>query len=338
MNTCVVGGGIVGALTAHALVRKGFEVQVLDAGEPGAATPASAGILFSIFDWTSDSIWAHLARHGHAAYPKLCAGVEAEVGYERRGLLSVGTDVQQVAGWAKSQGLACQVLTPRECRQRFPQIATPEHDVALLPEVAQINPRKFIKIFRRGLQDEGVHWDTARVSKVLQNQNRIRGVSDGVREWRAEQVVIAAGAWSSELQEGAGPESPIRPRRGQIVAWHSVETENLPIILDGHKYLLAREDGEILAGATDEDVGFDAGITEQARTELTDFARRWCPGLLMGEPDTQWAGLRPQGDESGPRVGAHDTVRGLFFNTGHYRHGIVCAPGTAERLVECCRP
>ena len=138
------------------------------------------------------------------------------------------------------------------------------------------------------------------------------------------------------MQEGAGPESPIRPRRGQIVAWHSVETENLPIILDGHKYLLAREDGEILAGATDEDVGFDVGITEQAQTELTGFARRWCPGLLMGEPDTQWAGLRPQGDESGPRVGAHDTVRGLFFNTGHYRHGIVCAPGAAARLAECC--
>lgn len=337
MNACVVGGGIIGALTAHALAQKGFDVRVLDAGRPGAATPVSAGILFSIFDSTSDSAWANLARHGHAAYPKLCAGIESETGFERRGLLIVGMEAKQAGQWAKAHGLDCEILTSGECHRRFPQLAAPEHDVALMPEVAQIDPRRFMEAFRSRLQGEGVRWESARVSGILQDGNRVRGVSNGEREWQAEQVVIAAGAWSAELQPVAGAEPPIRPRRGQVVAWRSVDAGNLPVVLDGHRYLVARENGEVLAGATNEDVGFDTSVTGQARMELTDFARHWCPDLLAAEPDAQRAGLRPEGEASGPRVGAYGKIRGLFFNTGHYRHGIVCAPGAAAQLAEYCK-
>ena len=336
MSTCVVGGGIVGALTAHALARKGLGVRVLDAGKPGAATPASAGVLFSMFDRTGEGAWASLARYGHAAYPELCADLESETGFERRGLLVVGVEPGQTAQWARAQGLGCETLTPGECRQRFPQLAAPGRNVALLPEVAQIDPRRFMQAFRSRLRDEGVRWETAEVSKVLLDRNRVRGVRAGGRDWRTECVVIAAGAWSAQLQEDAGSEPPVRPRRGQIVAWRSVEAGNLPVVLDGHRYLVARSNGEVLAGATDEDVGFDAGVTEQAREELTDFARRWCPYLLAAEPDAQRAGLRPAGDASAPRIGAHDRIRGLFFNTGHYRSGIVCAPGAAAQLAACC--
>ena len=337
MNTCVVGGGIIGALTAHALAQKGIEVQVLDAERPGAATPASAGILFSIFDPTGEGAWANLARYGHAAYPKLCAGIESEAGFERRGLLVVGMEAGQAAGWAKAQGLGCETLSPNECRRRFPQLAAPEHDVALLPEVAQVDPHRFMGAFRSRLQDAGVRWEAARVSGILQDGDQVQGVRSGEQEWQAGRVVIAAGAWSAELPEAAEPESPVRPRRGQIVAWRSAEAGNLPMVLDGHRYLVARANGEVLAGATDEDVGFDTDVTEQAREELTSFARRWCPDLLAAEPDAQRSGLRPAGGASGPRIGAHDRIRGLFFNTGHYRYGVVCAPGAASQLAECCQ-
>ena len=334
MNACVVGGGIIGALTAHALAQKGFDVRVLDAGRPGAATPVSAGILFSIFDPTSDSVWASLARHGHSAYPKLCAGIESETGFEQRGLLVVGMEAKQAEQWASANGLDCEILSPGECHGRFPQLAAPERDVALMPEVAQIDPCRFMEAFRSRLQDDGVCWESARISGVLQEGNQVRGVSNGEQEWQAEHVVIAAGAWSTELQQAAGPEPSIRPRRGQIIAWRSIDAGNLPVVLDGHRYLVPRENGEVLAGATNEDVGFDTGVTAQAKIELTDFARRWCPDLLVVEPDTQRAGLRPEGETSGPRIGAHGKIRGLFFNTGHYRHGIVCAPGAAAQLAK----
>ena len=336
MNACVVGGGVVGALTAHALAGKGFDVQVLDAGKPGAATPASAGILFSIFGRARESVWTNLARCGYAAYLKLCAGIEPETGFEQRGLLLVGMEARQAVHWARTRGVVGETLSPGECRRRFPHLAVLGHDVVFLPEVAQIDPRRFMQALRSRLQGKGVHWEVDQVLEILQDRGQVRGVRSGTREWQAERVVIAAGAWSTELLGNSEQEPAVRPRRGQIVAWRSVKTAGLPVVLEGHRYLVARENGEVLAGATDEDVGFDAGITVQARTELTDFARRWYPDLLAAEPDAQWAGLRPKGDASGPRVGAHGRIQGLFFNTGHYRHGIVCAPGAAAQLAECC--
>ncbi len=337
MVACVVvGGGIVGALTARALARSGMETVILDIERPGAATPAAAGILFSIFDPTGDGIWASLARHGHVAYPELCAGVEAETGFERRGLLVVGMEARRAASWAESQGLTSEIMTPDECRRRYPQLAPPDRDVALLPEVGQVDPRRFMATLRRDLDGAGARWENARVLRVLLDGDRTLalGVGGEEKEWRAQRVVIAAGAWSAELESEAGTKSPVRPRRGQIVSWRSVDAGDLPIILDGHRYLVARANGETLAGATDEDAGFDASVTERARAELTDFARHWCPDLLAAEPDEHRAGLRPAGDASGPRVGAHERIRGLFLNTGHYRYGIVCAPGAAARLAK----
>ena len=333
MSACVVGGGIAGALTAHALLQEGLSVQVLDAGEPGAATPASAGILFTVSDSPPDGIWAQLARQGRAAWPDLCAGIEAESGFERRGLLSVGTEADTVARWAGAQGWDCQRLTPQDCRTRFPQLAPPESDAAYFPDVAQIDPRQFIKIFRQRLEREGAGWKTARVHEVLHEAGQVRGVSDGDRTWQAEQVVVAAGAWSGSLLEGLEPPVSVRPRRGQIIAWPSVDAGELPVVLEGCNYLVARKRGGVLVGATDEEAGFDAGVTATARAELTAFARRWCPDLLAEEPQEQWSGLRPLGAADGPMAGAHGSVRGLFLNTGHYRHGIVCAPGAAERIA-----
>ena len=81
-----------------------------------------------------------------------------------------------------------------------------------------------------------------------------------------------------------------------------MDAGNLPIILDDHHYLVARENGEMLAGATDEEVGFNTDVTEEAREELTGFARRWCPELLAAEPDEQRAGLRAlEGIAHGPK-------------------------------------
>ena len=333
MSVCVVGGGIAGALTAHALLQAGRDVQVLDAAEPGAATPASAGILFTGSDAPPDSLWAQLARQGHAAWPEFCAGIETEAGFERRGLLCVGANADAVARWASAQGWGCRWLTPQDCRVRFPQLVPPERDAAFFPEVAQVDPRRFIGAFRKRLEHAGVRWETARVRVVLHGAGQVLGVSDGARRWSAQQVVVAAGAWSARLLEDLPPPVSVRPRRGQIVAWSAVDAGDLPVILDGHHYLVARAGGGLLAGATDEEAGFDVGVTAAARAALTAFARRWCPELLAGAPSAQWAGLRPLGAVDGPTIGAHGAVRGVFLNTGHYRHGIVCAPAAADRLA-----
>lgn len=336
MSGCVVvGGGIAGALTAHALAHAGHDVRVLDAEEPGAATPAAAGMLFCILDWNRP--WAELAQGAAAAYRRLCAELQGDGGLETRGLLAVGAEAPGLADWAAQRGLPHEILSPDDCRRRYPQLAPPPQPATLLPDIAQIDPRRFMPALRRSLETAGVRWETARATAVMQAQGRALGVTDGARQWPAACVVIAAGAWSGRMQGADDAEAQLVPRCGQIVVWQGADAGDLPIVLDGSRYLVARATGEVLAGATDEARSFDATPTAAAHAELAAFARRWCPELLAAEPDAHWVGLRPKGSADGPRIGAHDAIRGVYFNTGHYRHGIACAPAAAARLAEMCR-
>ncbi len=334
MSACVVvGGGIAGALTALELAKAGFQPHVLDAAQPGAATPASAGILFCILDWgRDDAPWTALAHDGAEAYARLQAELDEDIGLETRGLLSVGGEAEDLMQWAARRQRPFEVLTPHDCRRRYPLLAPPEGEVTLLPDVAQVDPRRLMPALRRHLQQQGVRWENAAVTELLTEAERVVGVSDGTREWSAPCVVLAAGAWSSQLLAATDESVDIQPRRGQILSWQR-DVGNLPIVLEGSRYLVARASGEVLVGATDEAAGFDIGATAQAQEELLGFARRWCPKLNVGEPDEQRVGLRPKSGEDSPLLGAHSKIRGLYFNTGHYRHGIVCAPAAATQVV-----
>ena len=342
MPAClIVGGGIAGALAARALAQAGFETRVLDAALPGAATAAAAGILFRVGDAGRADDWDEDALTGQALYPELCRELggddpEPETGFERRGLLAAGGGLGALARWARARGLAAEPLDAAACRERFPLLAPPGGELLWLPDVAQIEPRRFMRALRRDLGRRGVAWETARVTGVLAADDRATGATDGARDWPAERVVVAAGAWSGQLDGLGDPGFAVAPRRGEIVAWRG-EPAALPIVLEGARYLVARANGELLAGATDEDAGFDAAPTAAGRAELTAFARRWAPEAAAGEPTAHWAGLRPRAGAGGPRTAPHPRIAGLYFHTGHYRHGIVCAPAGAARLAALVR-
>ena len=342
MSAClIVGGGIAGALAARALAQAGFDARVLDAALPGAATPAAAGILFCVGADGRAGGWDEDALAGQALWPTLCRELggddpEPATGFERRGLLAAGPGLDRLARWARARGLAAEPLGAAACRERFPLLAPPAGGALLLPGVAQIDPRRFMEALRRDLGRRGVGWETARAAGVLAENGRAAGVTDGAREWRAERVVVAAGAWSGQLEGLGDPGFAVAPRRGEIVAWRG-EPAGLPIVLEGSRYLVARAGGELLAGATDEDAGFDAAPTAAGRAELTAFARRWAPEPAAGEPAAHRAGLRPKAGADGPHTAPHPRLAGLYFHTGHYRHGIVCAPAGAARLAALVR-
>jgi len=148
------------------------------------------------------------------------------------------------------------------------------------------------------------------------------------------QVVMAAGAWSGGLLSDVGVRLATPPLKGQIVLFRSEPSRLRRIIERGKNYLVPRDDGRILMGATEEDAGFDTRSTSVAIRDLIDEAIFLCPSLATAEVEKCWAGLRPGSLDTRPYIGRVPEVANLIVATGHKRAGIQLAPATAEVVTD----
>ena len=146
----------------------------------------------------------------------------------------------------------------------------------------------------------------------------------------AEQVVVAAGAWSPGI--GALPRPlPVEPVRGQMAATQWPHATPASILFDEHSYVLARGD-EALLGSTMEHAGFDCHVTNEGMAQIFRGAVRLLPALMHAPVRRMWAGLRPITPDGRPIVGRDPAVERLWYATGHGRHGVLLAALTGEAV------
>jgi glycine oxidase len=166
----------------------------------------------------------------------------------------------------------------------------------------------------------------------------------GVRRRSGEQllagaVVVAAGTASGALP-GIPPEAavPVRPVKGQTLRLRDPAGPGLvrrAVRFEGG-YLVPREDGRYVLGATVEERGFDEAPTAGAAYELLRDCHEIVPGVSELEIEELCVGLRPGTPDNLPVIGA-GALEGLVWATGHYRNGILLAPVTAELVCDVLR-
>jgi len=144
-------------------------------------------------------------------------------------------------------------------------------------------------------------------------------------------VLICAGAWSSELIRAELPQA--MPVRGHLISWKGEAGQLGTILRHQNTYLLQRETGSLVAGASTEQVGFDRTIDEGIVRTIHARASRLLPWLAAMEPAERWLGFRPGIGGGIPAIGRVDGTR-IWTAYGHYRNGILLAPDTARRIVE----
>ena len=107
----------------------------------------------------------------------------------------------------------------------------------------------------------------------------------------------------------------------------------LRIVEHGKNYLVPREDGHVLIGATEENAGFDTRPTAAAVRDLLNEALGLCPALGQAQVEAVWAGLRPGSIDTKPYIGVAPGFRNLIVATGHKRAGLQLSPATAELVA-----
>jgi glycine oxidase len=344
-DVAIVGGGPIGLACAWRAAQRGLRVVVLDAGDVPGAWRVAAGMLAPVAEAQfGEQTLLELNLHAAAGFPAFCAELaEAsgrDPGLRRGGTLVVARDrdeaeeLERLLAFRRRLGLDVARLLPSRARRAEPALAP---TVRLALEIAgdhSVDPRRLVaalgEAVRRAGGDVREH---APVAGVLADGERVTGVRLADRgELQAGAVLVAAGAHVggiSGIPEGAAV--PVRPVKGQVLRLRDPRGPGLVqrTIRTSDAYLVPRDDGRYVLGATMEERGFDTAPTAGGMFELLRDISEVVPGVLELDVEEVLAGLRPATPDNLPVIGA-GAAEGLVWAAGHHRNGILLSGVTGE--------
>ncbi|MGW5658960.1 glycine oxidase ThiO [Streptomyces sp. NPDC003758] len=351
-DVLVIGGGIIGLVTAWRAAQRGFATAVVDPEPGGGAAQVAAGMLAAVTElhYGEQTLLA-LNLASARRYPdfaaELAEATGRDLGYRRCGTLAVALDaddraeLRELHALQQRSGLESEWLSGRECRRLEPMLAPGVRGGLRVDGDHQIDPRRLAEALVTACERAGVVFHRMWAERLTVVRERACGVrtADGT-ELAAGQVVLAAGSLSGRL---AGvPDDvlpPVRPVKGQVLRL-TVPERYAPflsrtvraVVRGGAIYLVPRENGELVVGATSEELGWDTTVTAGGVYELLRDAHELVPGITELPLTETRAGLRPGSPDNAPLFGATG-LDGLLLATGHYRNGVLLTPVTGDIMA-----
>lgn len=341
-NVVIIGGGVIGCLSALNLLDAGVRVTLVERQQVGGeASWAGGGIVSPLYPWRYSQAVSALSRWSQGFYPELASRLAESTGIDPQvtvcGLLWLDSDEQAEAlAWAAGQGTSLSSVDAGFIYQRVPVLAAGHQSALWQEDLANVRNPRLMAALRACLakSPDCRLLEDAPDARLLVEDGRVAGVYCAGETLRADATVLASGAWSGDFLTGLGLALPVEPVKGQMLLYKTDPDWLRSVVLCGGRYAIPRRDGHILIGSTLEREGFDKTTTEVALNSLRTSAAQLLPALAEQQPIRQWAGLRPGSPEGIPYIGEVPDYPGLWLNTGHYRNGLVLAPASCRLLAD----
>lgn len=351
-DVLVVGGGIIGLVTAWRAAQHGLSTAVVDPEPGGGAAQVAAGMLAAVTELHyGEQALLGLNLASARRYPGFAAELtEAsgrDLGYRACGTLAVALDsddrahLRELHTLQEQSGLASEWLSGRECRRLEPMLAPGVRGGLRVDGDHQVDPRRLAAALLVACERAGVIFHHTWAERLSVVRDRAAGVvlADGTA-LEAGQTVLAAGSLSGRLDgvpQGVLP--PVRPVKGQVLRL-TVPQRYAPflsrtvraVVRGSDVYLVPRENGELVVGATSEELGWDTTVTAGGVYELLRDAHELVPGITELPLTETRAGLRPGSPDNAPLLGP-TALPGLQLATGHYRNGVLLTPVTGDVMA-----
>ena len=276
-------------------------------------------------------------------YEEIFASQDIRCHYEHKGALELySTTAGQREGRAKAGllgefGIESSEVTPNRVREMVPASHSGIAGGTYYPGDSHLVPADFVQ----GLAEKAEKLGARILSGTRLNYLRIAGdtvaaAATSAGEILASEIVIAAGAWSSQLLGPLDLRLPLQPAKGYSVTLPAspdsiIET---PLLLHEAKLAVTPMGGFTrLAGAL-EFAGFDLSVNPRRIRRLLQESRNYLSGIETPSSVEVWAGLRPCTPDGLPVIGRLKQFKNVVVATGHGMLGVTLGPVTGKIIAE----
>ena len=345
-DVIVVGGGIIGCLTAYLLSREGLKVTIVEADAVashasgfafgGLGPLEGAGIPDPLLGF---SVWC-LERHASLS-PELeeASGVDTQFHLRDRLILafddSEARRYKEEIKWQKDvKGFHVEWLDQADVLKVEPRANPACLGASYAQGTGAIEAYRYNLAAAQAAEKFGAEILLRRVTGLISQGGRCSGVTLETGQLEAGAVVLAVGPWSQQASSWCGVEIPVSPLKGQVIRLQLTTDPMRASLNYAGSYAASKPDGLIWAGTTEEEAGFDVGITTAARDKIMGDLLKMAPSLADAELVQQTACLRPISADGLPIVGKVPGWENLYVGTGSGRKGILWSTGMCHGLAD----
>ena len=344
-DVVVLGAGVAGCATAYYLAREGVKVKVVEREAVGCgASGYAVGLLNPLVGTRVPGPMGPMGEPAFRMHLELWPVLKEEAGvdiqarmmphlqlcFDEKDVLAQKVEMER---WAEADGFAAEWLQPDEVRRLEPGVSGEVIGAVLLRDVGVLDSYRLTLALLQAAEGHGAELVHGEAVGLSADGTRVTGVRLPKSAIGCDTVVIALGPWSGQASRWLGTEIPVEPLKGQIV---HLEGPVAPLRhhLAGPGQVVHKADGYVWLAATEEDAGFDLGVTREARDTLEERALRMVPGLRELNLARQTACLRPITPDRMPIVGRAPGWEGVYLATGAEKKGILIAPAMGRAIAD----
>ena len=324
----VVGGGVIGCISAIEIKKKGFDVTVFDQSFIGHGSSwAAGGILFPLMPWDYLKKVYDLCKSSAQYYEQLSKDLIHKTGidpqFQESGLTIIDPlNIEEIQKWCRQNNIETSI-NKTTCQRKI-----------ILKKIFQIRPPRLMKALRKYMETIGINIiENKKIISFDANKGEIKSctTSDG-KVFIAEAFLLSSGAWTSNILEEY--RDNVFPIKGQMIQYPNTGLRLENILYEDGFYLIPRRDGVLIAGSTLEKVGFNSQENIKNINNLKRKAEKIIPELKTIKITKSWHGFRPGTVDNIPITEKHKDYTNLFLNFGHHRYGVAMAPQSARIITD----
>ncbi|MXN46389.1 FAD-dependent oxidoreductase [Shinella kummerowiae] len=353
----IIGGGIIGCSVAYHLTKLGWsDVVLLEQGQlSGGTTWHAAGLVGQL---RSHANMTSLIKYSTQLYSELEAETGLATGWKNCGSLSVArtadrmTVLKRTAASARAQGVAIEVISPKEAQDLWPVMAIDDLVGAVwLPGDGKANPTDLTQSLAKGARSRGARIvERVRVTGISTENGTVTGVETDRGAIAAQIVVNCAGQWARKVGQMCGVSVPLHSAEHMYIVTGRIDGvhPDLPVMRDPDGYIYFKEEvgGLVMGGFEPEAKPWGmAGIPDDFEFALLpddwdqfeilmQNALERVPQLATSEVKKFYNGPESFTPDNNFILGEAPELKNFYVGAGFNSMGIASAGGAGRALAE----